>query len=228
MKIINFLALLLFSSFTIVAQSNETAASFLQRVSQVYANAKDYQAVVSMSKNGVSTQTGILYYKSPDLLKLSYSSPAGQTLLLKDNILQLYLPTSSMIMKQNLKDGSSVRAVGIGAGHGLDILTKNYSVSYLKSAIPEPLQNGSSEMVVKLKFDWRSSTEGFRSLEVSINPQTLFIRRVVGVNYQFETIQFDFTRISFNTGLQASLFVLEVKDSSTISDYADFLFSPDN
>lgn len=201
----------------------ETADAFLKRVSNNYAKIVDYRARIIMAKQGV-VQTGTLYYVAPDRLKIEYTSPAKQILLITSDLLQLYLPQYEVIMEQKLTTKDIEGMGGIGVGRGLEIMQKNYSVSYVNSARPQPLSGGSSEMVVKLQLKWRVNNEGFRTLEMSIDPKTLLIRRVVGVTSMFETLQFDFLNIRLNSNIPKTLFVMELDDTSRVNRYPDFIY----
>lgn len=206
--------------------AQETADAFLQRVSEAYAKILDYQAEVVIAKGGRS-ERGTLKYKAPDSLRIDYSSPADQKLVVNSNMLELYIPRYRMIMQQRLRGGRSSEAAGavLGAGGiGLKILRDNYSVSYVSGPSPMPLQSGSNEMVVKLNFKWRVNTEGFRTLEVAVNPQTLLIRQIVGSTSLFETVRFDFVNVRTNIGIPNSDFVLELENTSGVNTYSDFLF----
>lgn len=201
----------------------ETADAFLKRVSNNYAGLKDYRARLVMTKQGV-IQVGTLYYVAPDRLKIEYTSPARQVLLITTDLLQLYLPQYEVIMEQRLSNKSLDDMGGIGAGRGLEILQKNYSVSYLNTSRSQPLAPGSGEMVIKLQFRWRVNNEGFRSLEISVDPQTLLIRRVVGVTSLFETLQFDFTNIRLNSNIPKTIFTVDLDDTSRVNRYPDFIY----
>ncbi|MGL4523981.1 MAG: LolA family protein [Spirochaetia bacterium] len=204
-------------------RGQETADAFLKRVSDGYAKIKDYRANVFMFKQGVS-QNGTLYYVAPDRLKIEYRVPQRQVLLITENHLQLYLPEYEVIMEQRLSGKTSEDMAGIGVGRGLEVLQKNYSVSYVNNANPQPLAPGSAEMVIKLQLRWRVNSEGFRSLEISINPQTLLIRRVSGVTSLFENIQFDFTGITLDSNIPKTIFTIELDDTSRVNRYPDFIF----
>ncbi len=201
----------------------ETADAFLKRVSNNYAKIKDYRARIIMTKQGV-TQVGTLYYVAPDRLKIEYTNPAKQILLITSDLLQLYLPQYEVIMEQKLTTKDIEGMGGIGVGRGLEIMQKNYSVSYLNNARPQPLSANSSEMVVKLQLKWRVNNEGFRTLEISVNPQTLLIRRVVGITSLFETLQFDFINIRLNSNIPKTLFTMELDDTSRVNRYPDFIY----
>lgn len=224
MKRVYALVFVLMISWNLSGQTQQEAAdAFLRRVSSQYANIKDYRARVVMTKQGV-TQVGTLYYVTPDRLKIEYTNPPRQILLITADLLQLYLPQYEVIMEQRLTSKSTEGMAGIGAGRGLEILQKNYSVSYLNTSQPQPLVPGSEEMVIKLQFRWRVNNEGFRSLEVSVDPRRLLIRRVIGVTSLFETLQFDFTNIRLNSNIPKTIFVMELDDTSRVNRYPDFIY----
>ncbi len=204
--------------------AQETPDVFLQRVSDRYAKMEDYQARIRI-RRGERVDNGRLAYKSPGLIRLDYDSPKGQVLLITEDKVEFYLPSFQSVMEQRLSrsDAQSMSSVGAIGGNGLKILRDNYSVSYLVGPDPVPLGGGSNEMVIKLRFQWRSNAEGFRTLDVSINPTSLLIRRMEGVTGLFENVQFDYTDITLDRGVPTSVFVFVPEEGLQITRYPNFL-----
>ena len=96
-----------------------------------------------------------------------------------------------VIFEQKLKNASEGSFVAFGSLEGLYYLRNNYSISYLVGPQAVPLDNFSEELVVKLKLSSRSTSEGFRQLEIAIDRGNL-IRRVSGLTVGFKEHRFDF------------------------------------
>jgi outer membrane lipoprotein-sorting protein len=204
--------------------AQETSDAFLQRVSERYAKIQDYQARIRIQR-GDRVDSGRLVYKAPGLIRLDYDSPKGQVLIVNEDKVEFYLPAFQAIMEQRLSRSAaqSMSAIGAGGGNGLKILRDNYSVSYLVGPAPVALGGGSNEMVIKLRFQWRSNAEGFRTLDLSINPNSLMIRRMEGVTGLFENVQFDYTDITLDRGVPTSVFVFVPEEGLQINKYPNFL-----
>ena len=71
-----------------------------------------------------------------------------------------------------------------------------------------------------------SQTEGFRELEMSINPDDKTIRRIIGLTGAFETIQFDFEDIITSTSIPDARF--EYDSPTEGNSIENFLFEPEN
>ena len=104
---------------------------------------------------------------------------------------------------------------------GLNLLRQNYSIAFLDSPSPVPLETGSEESVTKLRLNWRNSTEGYRQLIISIDDD-LLIRRIIGVTANYQEIQFDFEDFRINEGIPDSRFDYEAPSSANL--FTNFLF----
>ena len=77
-------------------------------------------------------------------------------------------------------------------------------------------------MVVKLRLTRRLASEGFRELILSINPETLLIRRIEGTTLAGALVRFDFLNIRTNLGIPELRFVYDSPASANM--YNNFLF----
>jgi outer membrane lipoprotein-sorting protein len=102
------------------------------------------------------------------------------------------------------------------------MLRRNYVPSFVTSPTPEPLEPNSREMVVKLRLTRRSIAEGFREIILSVNPDTLLIRRIEGRTIADSEVRFDFTGIKVNQGIPEQRFIYDAPASANM--YHNFLF----
>jgi outer membrane lipoprotein-sorting protein len=197
-----------------------TANEYLNFVSAQYGAIEDYEANVTITK-GKEKMTGVIYYKTPSLLRINFSNPKEQVLVVDKEKLVIYIPKYRVIMQQKLKKKGGVSGAGMASREGLRILKRNYIVSYLESPGFVPLDNGSEVMVKKLKFVWRTADEGFRQLVMSVGEDNL-IRRMVCVTADYTEMQFDFTDIKTNEGIPDTRFEYDSPASANV--FENFLF----
>ena len=197
-----------------------TANEYLNFVSAQYGSIEDYEAKITITK-GKEKMTGIIYYKTPSLLRINFSNPKEQVLVVDKEKLVIYIPKYRVIMQQKLKKKGGVSGAGMASREGLRILKRNYIVSYLESPDFVPLDEGSTEMVKKLKFVWRTADEGFRQLIMSVGEDNL-IRRMVCVTADYTEMQFDFTDIKTNEGIPDTRFEYDSPASANV--FENFLF----
>ena len=216
-------ALLVFPILSTWAQ--ETAENFFGSISEEHGDVTDYQAYITITK-GSNVQSGNLFYKTPNLLRIDFQDPEDQVLIVNNELLELYIPKFRVSFKQTLKKHNSATLASMVSNQGLKLLERNYRIGYLVGPEPELLDDDSIEMVVKLKLTWMSQTEGFRELEMSINPDDKTIRRIIGVTGSFETIQFDFEDIDTLTTIPEVRF--EYESPSEGNSIENFLFEPEN
>ncbi|MBO7517305.1 MAG: outer membrane lipoprotein carrier protein LolA [Spirochaetia bacterium] len=197
-----------------------TANEYLNFVSAQYGSIEDYEAKVAITK-GKEKMTGTIYYKTPSLLRINFDNPKEQVLVVDKEKLVIYIPKYRVIMQQKLKKKGGVSGAGMASREGLKILKRNYIVSYLESPDFVPLDDGSEEMVKKLKFVWRTADEGFRQLVMSVGEDNL-IRRMVCVTADYTEMQFDFTDIKTNEGIPDTRFEYDSPASANV--FENFLF----
>ena len=223
-KLYIFICLIIFPALFSYAQEQQrivTASEFLNFVSVQYGSIEDYEANVTITK-GKEKMSGILYYKTPSLLRINFDTPKEQVLVVDKEKLVIYIPKYRVIMQQKLKKkGGSVSGAGMASREGLKILKQNYTVAYLESPDFVPLDDGSEEMVKKLKFVWRTADEGFRQLVMSVGQDNL-IRRLLCVTADYTEMQFDFTDIKTNEGIPDTRFEYDSPASANV--FENFLF----
>ena len=218
-----FICLIIFPVLFSYAQEQDrivTANEFLNYVSAQYGSINDYEANITITK-GKEKMTGIIYYKTPSLLRINFDNPKEQVLVVDKEKLVIYIPKYRVIMQQKLKKKGGVSGAGMASREGLRILRKNYTVAYLESPDFVPLDAGSEEMVKKLKFVWRTADEGFRQLIMSVGEDNL-IRRMVCVTADYTEMQFDFTDIRTNEGIPDTRFEYDSPASANV--FENFLF----
>lgn len=212
-------------------------------MSERYREIEDYQADVVISQED-NIMYGTLYHKRPNLILLEFEEPEEQVLAVDGENLIIYVPYLRVVLKQKLKE-RDMPAAGLATQQGLDLMRQKYSVAYLDSPDLVPLESAAddedgeedtpaeeraepdenSEMVWKLKLEWRSIEEGFREITLSVS-EDLLIRRFVGVKADFEEIQVDFTNVELNQNIPDGRFRYEEPASANVID--DFIFEAED
>jgi len=198
-----------------------TADKFLATVGERYGSITDYSAKIAITTSKTK-MFGTIIYKNSGLLRIDFTSPEEQVIAYNGDTLTVYLPEYRAVLNQTT--GASKKAAGanIASAEGLNLLRRNYAAAYAVGPDPQPLEAGSSELVITLVLSRRSLSEGFRELRLSIDPQTDLIRRIEGKTIADETIQFDFTDIKLNQGIPEARFAYDSPASANL--YNNFLF----
>ncbi len=206
------------------AQDIVTAEQFFSGVSERYAEISDYEARISI-RTQKTTMLGTVWYKAPGLLRIDFTQPADQVICFNGENLVVYVPEYRAVLSQSVSSSGSGGA-GLATADGLRTLRRNYTVAYEQSPNPVPLEDGSPEMVVKLLLNRRTVAEGFRTIVLSIRPDTRTIRRISGVTVSNESFTFDFSDIRTNQGIPETRFVYDSPASANV--YNNFLFKTEN
>ena len=233
-----------------------TASDFFDQISQRYFEIEDYQAFLTITQED-SVMTGMLYHKRPNFLLIEFDEPEEQVVAVDGEKLIIYIPYLNVAMEQQLKPEEQEEAAvaTIATGQGLELMKNRYSIAYLDSQFPVPLEqeedefgeasaaeeeaeeetgeetaevepgDSSDEMVFKLKLEWRSIDEGFRQLTLSIDEENLMIRRISGVTSGFQEVQLDFQDILVNQNLPEGKFRYESPPSANVIN--NFIFEPE-
>ncbi len=205
------------------AQEIMTAENYFDDISARYGKIQDFTASIVITR-GEMVMRGKLYYRNPNLLRIDFTEPEDyedQVLVTDGTLLTIYIPRYEVIMEQKLKRRSQAAVAGIASQEGLNILKKNYGVAYLTGPDPEPLDEGSKELVVKLKLSSRSTAEGFRQLVMAVGNNGL-IRRITGITIGYEELIFDFIEISVNQNIPEARFKYDSPPYANV--FKNFLF----
>ena len=221
----SFLSFLLITcvGFFVFAQEIVTADRYLETVSERYANVRDYEAQVII-RSGATEMFGNLSYLDPFFLRIDFTSPVGQVLVFNGENLTIHLPDLRATLNQIVAPGQRISAVGasMASAQGLQLLRRGYVPAFLTGPGPVPLDERDRESVVKLRLTRRLSSEGFREIILSINPQTLLIRRIEGRTLTDALVRFDFLNVRTNIGIPEQRFAYDPPPTANM--YNNFLF----
>lgn len=208
------------------AQEILTADRFLQQVGERYAAMADYEGRLAITTSR-GTQEGIVLHKAPNLLRIDFSVPAGQVISYDGATLLVYVPELRAILSQTVRAPEQTGGAGgsgVATAEGLRTLRRNYSAAYEKG--PEPVTlPGTTEKVIRLVLNRKTVAEGFRTIVLSVSPESKLIRRIEGTTVANESIVFDFTGIKTDQGLAPSRFIYDAPNSA--NTYSNFLFKPE-
>jgi outer membrane lipoprotein-sorting protein len=205
------------------AQEIVTAERFFDTISAQYGRVEDYQAKIVISQSN-TTMEGTIFYKKPNLMRINFTTPRDQVIVMDGEVFAVYVPQQSVILTQKLKKHSSGSLATMASQQGLNLFKKGYSIAYLVGPEAVPLDEKNPEKVKKLKLEWRSTDEGFREIEMSIGENGL-IRRLVGVTANFETFTYDLTDLKINQNIPEARFKYDFPPSAY--QINNFLFPED-
>jgi outer membrane lipoprotein-sorting protein len=205
------------------AQEIVTAERYLLSVSDFYGGIRDYEARVAIRADSTDMR-GNLSFLSPSFLRIDFTEPTEQVIVFNGELLTVYLPRQRVVLNQNITPSRRSGAAGasLASAQGLILLRRNYIPSFVSGPSPVPLEDGSTEQVVKLRLTRRFISEGFREIILSVNPDTLFIRRMEGVTIADGRLRFDFMDVKTNQGIPEGRFIYDSPASANL--YNNFLF----
>ena len=207
---------------SLYAQEIQTATAFFDQVSDRYGEIEDYIADVTITSEQ-SQLSGSLEYRIPNQLHIDFDEPTGQVMVSDGEMLQVYIPQYNVVLRQSLRRRSDADLATMANEQGLNLLRENYSIAFLDSpdAVPLDEDDEDSEMVTKLRLNWRTTDQGFRQLIISVTDD-LLIRRIVGVTSNYEEVRFDFENLRINQGIPDTRFEYEAPSSA--NNFDNFLF----
>ena len=201
------------------SQSILTASEFFKSVSDFYGTIQDYEADTDILVGSGGAMRGKISFKRPEMLRIDFSQPDGQTILFNGETLVIYLPGSSAILQQTVSGSGAAAATP----EGLSLMRRYYTVAYESGQAAVPLDEDSSEMVVNLILRRRSASEAFSKMLLSVDPSTLLLRRIVATTPADLDYVFYFSNYSLNTGISEQRFIYDPPSSA--NNYNNFLFS---
>jgi outer membrane lipoprotein-sorting protein len=211
-----FLILIFFISASLVnAQDTSSADAFFSQVSANFGSIRDYQANIQIRSAGSGNliMEGTVIYRRPIFLKIDFTG--GQVFVANNEKVIWYVPSYSFILEQELYPKSDSSLQSLASSKGLNYLRNHYSTSFVSGPDMTPLDNGSGELVYKLRL-----FSGGRTIEISINSH-MMIRRIVTGSYIV-----DYTNIQINTNIASEQF--DYTPPSNANVYENFLYEPAN
>jgi len=212
-------------NFPVIPQEIVTADKYLESVAGRYADIKDYEAEVIIRSNS-QDMIGNLSFLSPYFLRIDFTKPTEQVLVFNGELLTIYLPELRAVLNQTVSPVRRSNTVAGGASlasaQGLQLLRRGYVPAFVSGPDPVPLDDKERDMVVKLRLTRRMASEGFREIVLSIDPDTLLIRRIEGRTIADAQVRFDFTNIKTNVGIPEQRFIYDSPASANL--YNNFLF----
>jgi outer membrane lipoprotein-sorting protein len=207
------------------AQATElvSAEKFFGNLSANYGKVKDYEAIVTITQ-GKNNYHGTLSYKSPLYLRIDFDDPPKMVLCFDGQKLIWFSPQNEVALEQDYKKRSNNQIESMATSQGLVLLQKNYSIAFLNAtgATPVPLEDGSRELVSKLKLVSRGATS-YSQMIISVKDS--LIRRVEGTQTNGERVVMDFANIRTNQGIPDSRFVYDSPPYANVIQ--DWLFDPE-
>lgn len=213
----------LFVSTVLFAQNITTASAYFKTVSEYYGTIKDYEVDFEIKIEKTET-AGKLSFKAPNLLRMDYTNPEDQVICFNGDVLTIYIkePAEAVLQQQVTMDNSNNTA-SLTTPQGLSLMSRYYTVAYETGQNPEPLEEGSDEMVVKLILTRKSASEAFRYIKLAVNAETKLIRRIEAVTPKGEEFVFNFFDYVLNQNLSEQRFVYDAPSSA--NNYNNFLFT---
>jgi outer membrane lipoprotein-sorting protein len=201
-----------------------SAEKFLDAVSKQFGAITDMEADIAFTTGTNGTWRGTLSYRTPVYLRIDFSNPKGQFIAIDGEQLVIYVPSLNVVMVQALKKRSSGQLAEMITAKGLGMISRNFSVAWATGPDPVPLDEGSREMVYKLKLTPRVASTGFRSMTLSVTRDRVF-RRLEGVRADGERQVLDYLSVRVNQNLPDQRFRIDTPPDANI--IPDFLFDPE-
>jgi outer membrane lipoprotein-sorting protein len=198
-----------------------SAEKFFGSLSASFGTVKDYEAALTITQ-GKALSHGKISYKSPFFLRIDFDDPKGQVVVFDGETLTFFSPQYEVVLEQKYKKKSAAQIENLASMQGLTILQRNYSIAYLTGPAPVPLDDGSREMVMKLKLTSHGTT-GFGQLVISVKDQ--LIRRIEGTEVNGDTITMDIANIRVNQGVPDERFKYDPPPYANV--ISDWLFDPE-
>jgi outer membrane lipoprotein-sorting protein len=204
----------------IYAEDYLTPSEYLDKVSKKFGSLNDFEAQLKLTDNVNNDEmTGNLIYKNPNRIRIDFSKPASQVLVSDGQQLYVYIPMYSYILEQRLRRKSKDTILLMARNQELSTLKSLYSVAYAVGPQPVPLDEGSPERVIKLKFF--SSSASYRQLEIAFTADAGLMRRVTGI-IGGKTIVLDLMGMRVNKNIPDNRFKYNPPSNANV--YRDFLF----
>jgi outer membrane lipoprotein carrier protein len=185
--------------------------ALLERMQQTYeqtpALSAEFVQVATLSTlNREQTSSGHMYIQKPHAIRWEYTHPDSQTILYKDNQLQIYTPKRKQVLQSIIaeKDRNSVALLFLA---GVGTLQQSFTITSLPST---------EDTVSRLRLVPRSPQAGFTELHITVNRQSAFIESLTIHDYIGNRTHIRFMALEPHPSLPADTFELALPPDTEI------------
>lgn len=185
--------------------------ALLERMQQTYeqtpALSAEFVQVATLSTlNREQTSSGHMYIQKPHAIRWEYTHPASQTILYKDNQLQIYTPKRKQVLQSIIteKDRNSVALLFLA---GVGTLQQSFTITSLPST---------EDTVSRLRLVPRSPQAGFTELHITVNRQSAFIESLTIHDHIGNRTHIRFVALQPHPSLPADTFELTLPPDTEI------------
>lgn len=187
-----------------------SAEELLTRITKRYEALDDFRADVAVTTfspflGETSSSTGVLYVRQPNLLRLEFSQPAGQTVVFDGEFGYAYVAGSDQVTRYAGPDTSFL----VNLPQTLDDLSNDYDVT---------LAAETGGRTYELHLDAKTETAPFRQIRMWIDRKQLVAVRADFYDAGGNNTSYRLSGYSFNLGLPASRFSFEVPPGAEVVD----------
>jgi outer membrane lipoprotein carrier protein len=191
----------------------ESLDDLLDRIQRTYeqtqALSADFVQVATLTTlNREQASAGRVYIQKPHAIRWEYTQPDAQTILYKDNTLQIYTPKRKQVLQSLIKadDRSNVALLFLA---GIGTLRDAFTVTALPST---------ESQITRLRLVPRSPQAGFTELNLAVNQQSAFIESLTIHDYIGNRTHIRFAALQTHPSLPADTFDLRLPaDTEVIS-----------
>jgi outer membrane lipoprotein carrier protein len=185
--------------------------ALLERIQQAYEqtpalSAEFIQVATLSTLNRDQTSSGHMYIQKPHAIRWEYTHPASQTILYKDNQLQIYTPKRKQVLQSIIseKDRNSVALLFLA---GVGTLQQSFTITSLPST---------EDTASRLRLVPRSPQAGFTELHITVNRQSAFIESLTIHDHIGNRTHIRFAALQPHPSLPADTFELSLPADTEI------------
>jgi outer membrane lipoprotein carrier protein len=191
----------------------ESVDDLLDRIQHTYeqtqALSADFVQVATLTTlNREQASAGRVYIQKPHAIRWEYTQPDAQTILYKDNTLQIYTPKRKQVLQSSIKanDRSNVALLFLA---GIGTLRDAFTVTALPST---------ESQITRLRLVPRSPQAGFTEIHLAVNQQSAFIESLTIHDHIGNRTHIRFAALQTHPSLPADTFDLRLPaDTEVIS-----------
>jgi outer membrane lipoprotein carrier protein len=191
----------------------ESVDDLLDRIQHTYeqtqALSADFVQVATLTTlNREQASAGRVYIQKPHAIRWEYTQPDAQTILYKDNTLQIYTPKRKQVLQSSIKanDRSNVALLFLA---GIGTLKDAFTVTALPST---------ESQITRLRLVPRSPQAGFTEIHLAVNQQSAFIESLTIHDHIGNRTHIRFAALQTHPSLPADTFDLRLPaDTEVIS-----------
>ncbi|MFH1612707.1 MAG: outer membrane lipoprotein carrier protein LolA [bacterium] len=208
-----FLTCFLKLSFSVSNSDNKKIENLLKQIEKKMEEVKNFQAEITqtiysnMTKETEETK-GIIYFQSPDLIKIDYSIPSKEIVFLNGKTCYLYIEETNQVLKKIISDEEKSLFKEQFFFPNFDKIKKNYKIFFKDK---KDKKNFNLEMV-----PLKSTNSFFAKIKMSVDKNSFMLTKIIIQDFFENKTTLTLSNLQPNIEISKNIFEWKIPEGASV------------